>query len=59
MRILLKLLFLAWFIWLIYRALMSPPRKQQESGPGRKKVDSTVIEKKNHRDNRDDDKPQG
>jgi hypothetical protein len=59
MRILLRLLLLAWFIWLIYRALMNPPRKEQEFGPGRKKVDSTVIEKKNHSDNRGDDKPQG
>jgi len=58
MRILLKLLLLAWLIWLIYRALIGPPRKEQESTPGRKKVDSTVIEKKNHSDNRNDDKPQ-
>ena len=56
---LLKLLLLGWFIWLIYRALISPSRKEQDSGPMRKKIDSTVIEKKNHSDNRGDDKPQG
>jgi hypothetical protein len=58
MRVILKLLLLAWFIWLIYRALISPSRKEQESVSGRKKVDSTVIKTKNHSDNCGDEKPQ-
>lgn len=57
MRILLKLLLLAWFIWLIYRALISPPRKEQESVSGRKKVDSTVIEKNQQTNKDENDNP--
>jgi hypothetical protein len=46
MRSLLQLLLLAWIIWLMFRILKSPRRRPQDTALGRKKVDSTVVDKK-------------
>lgn len=58
MRNLLRLLIVAWFIWLIYRAYKNQKQNQQEPSTGRKRVDSTVIEKETHEKD-SGDKPQG
>jgi hypothetical protein len=56
MRALFMLLTLVWVIWLIGRLFKSQKPKDPTSAPGRKKVDSIVIEKEN-RDNSGDDTP--
>ena len=55
MRQLLMLLIFGWFAWLVARSLKSPRQKDEASTPRRKKVESTVIEKKN-RSSSDGDK---
>ena len=58
MRIILRLLLLAWIIWLMYRVYKYQQRKDQISSTGRKKVESKVIEKEEHDKDSSDEKPQ-
>jgi hypothetical protein len=56
MRNLFILLTWVWLVWLIGRFIKSQKRRGQASTPGRKKVDSVVIEKEKD-SGCDDDKP--